>query len=226
MAHPRLAHIATTDLPNRTVAEALVQRRIGPGVLMFNEDLELIYVNQEALEYNHFLLQKRAQGEGQSLLAPEIMRVSEELSDYARRNRDPKFWERFQLRRTVGIFPDILVLYGIGMPTLGTLLMFMEPFTTQQKTQVGIGLDWNLSERERAVLTCLALGMTNKEIAKKLQLSEHTVKDHIKRIMKKTGSTTRTGVLAQVGLTGAVRMEKENLPLPIKETKREHQLAG
>ncbi|MCE7976493.1 MAG: DNA-binding response regulator, partial [Nitrospira sp. NTP1] len=41
-------------------------------------------------------------------------------------------------------------------------------------------------------------GWTNKEIANALNITEQTVKEHIKHIMRKTNSTTRTGVLVQI----------------------------
>jgi DNA-binding MarR family transcriptional regulator len=42
------------------------------------------------------------------------------------------------------------------------------------------------------------LGFTNKEIANRINLSEYTVKEHLKRIMQKTQTTTRTGLLARM----------------------------
>jgi DNA-binding NarL/FixJ family response regulator len=46
-------------------------------------------------------------------------------------------------------------------------------------------IDEPLSERERQVLQCLAEGMTNRQIAEKLVLSEHTVKRHMRNILAK-----------------------------------------
>lgn len=45
--------------------------------------------------------------------------------------------------------------------------------------------DFNLTEREKEVLTFLAQGLNNAEIAKKLCVSVHTVKVHVASIFSK-----------------------------------------
>src|SRR4249920_1004976 len=57
---------------------------------------------------------------------------------------------------------------------------------------------YHLTEREQMVIIYLMLGFTNKEIANRIHLSEYTVKEHLKRIMHKTQTTTRTGLLARM----------------------------
>lgn len=49
-----------------------------------------------------------------------------------------------------------------------------------------------LTAREREVLELLASGLTNREIAERLAISEHTVKFHVSTIYGKLGAGTRT----------------------------------
>ena len=51
-----------------------------------------------------------------------------------------------------------------------------------------------LTQRETEVTQLVAEGRTNKEIAEKLQLSEHTVKNYIFRIFDKTGVSSRVAL--------------------------------
>lgn len=51
--------------------------------------------------------------------------------------------------------------------------------------------DTLLSKREEQVLCLLADGLTNRELAKVLKLSEHTVKNHLFRIFDKLGVSSR-----------------------------------
>jgi len=48
------------------------------------------------------------------------------------------------------------------------------------------------------IVKYISEGWTNKEIARHLDISEHTVKEHVRHLLKKTKSTTRTGILAQI----------------------------
>ncbi len=50
----------------------------------------------------------------------------------------------------------------------------------------------SLTRRELEVLKLLAIGMYNKEVAEKLQISERTVKNHVSNIFKKLEVTDRT----------------------------------
>jgi len=52
-----------------------------------------------------------------------------------------------------------------------------------------------LSEREVEVLRCVARGAANKEVAARLQISEETVKVHMKHILEKLAATDRTGAV-------------------------------
>jgi len=52
-----------------------------------------------------------------------------------------------------------------------------------------------LSEREIQVVRCLAEGLTNREIAERLELSRHTVKNYFFRIFDKLGVSSRVELL-------------------------------
>jgi DNA-binding NarL/FixJ family response regulator len=52
-----------------------------------------------------------------------------------------------------------------------------------------------LSRREEQLVELVCWGLTNKEIALRLHLSEHTVKNHIHNILKKTGASDRVSLV-------------------------------
>jgi DNA-binding NarL/FixJ family response regulator len=66
-----------------------------------------------------------------------------------------------------------------------------------------------LSERETEVLTLVARGQSNKEIARELFLSEGTVKAHVSHIMAKLAVERRTDLVRYALSTGLVPMSED-----------------
>src|SRR5918995_182863 len=55
-----------------------------------------------------------------------------------------------------------------------------------------------LTRRERKVALRVESGHTNRQIASELSISEHTVENHVHRILKKLGFSSRTRIAAWV----------------------------
>ncbi len=53
-----------------------------------------------------------------------------------------------------------------------------------------------LSEREMQVVRCLSEGLTNREIAERLNLSQHTIKNYLFRVFDKLGVSSRVELLS------------------------------
>jgi DNA-binding NarL/FixJ family response regulator len=60
-------------------------------------------------------------------------------------------------------------------------------------------LTWHLTGRQMEVLHHLRTGMSNKNIARLLDIGERTVKAHIKEIMRRFGVSNRTQIVALIG---------------------------
>jgi NarL family two-component system response regulator LiaR len=63
-----------------------------------------------------------------------------------------------------------------------------EPFVPNERKQEDLGI----TRRELEVLELIAQGMSNREIAGKLYVSENTVKTHSSRVFDKLGARRRT----------------------------------
>lgn len=74
-----------------------------------------------------------------------------------------------------------------------------------------------LTEREKEVLTLIAKGKTNKEIATELIISEHTARAHVRSLMQKLNLNNRTqlavrGIREGFGLTGRSQDGRRTAP--------------
>jgi len=61
-----------------------------------------------------------------------------------------------------------------------------------------------LTRREQQLVQMISHGLTNKEIASQLNLSEQTVKNHIHRMLRKLGAADRLGAVELCRMPGAV----------------------
>ena len=88
------------------------------------------------------------------------------------------------------------VMHGVTVisPELASQLAgaLREESLSDNRSQVG------LTERENAILKCLAVGMSNKLIARELDLSVETVKDHVAAVLRALGVSTRTQAVLAV----------------------------
>jgi DNA-binding CsgD family transcriptional regulator len=95
-----------------------------------------------------------------------------------RTNGNP-YWLTELLVATAGLGPQALVREPL-------------PEHLRLSTQPAGAPDAELTAREIEVLSCLAAGMSNKQVARSLGISIRTVTVHVSNLLRKTGSTSRT----------------------------------
>lgn len=104
---------------------------------------------------------------------------------------------------------------GEGYLSLELLKLLCEPLRNSAKKPDAFGL----TVREQQILTLIAVNMSNKDVARKLDLSVRTVETHRLNIRKKTNARNReelTRIAGQLGLLG-----KYPLPPGLAERKTE-----
>ncbi|MCI5730637.1 MAG: response regulator transcription factor [Eubacterium sp.] len=72
------------------------------------------------------------------------------------------------------------------------------------KVCLGLASSEEFTGRELEVLRIMTTGASNAVIAKKLNISENTVKNHIRHMMEKTGCESRTALAIEARVSGMV----------------------
>lgn len=85
------------------------------------------------------------------------------------------------------------------------MLRVASPGLESQREEADMSLAEPLTEREREILQELAYGLRNDEIARKLVITEGTVKSHVHRILQKFGCQDRTQVVVIALRSGMVK---------------------
>jgi len=180
-----------------------------PGILVLAPPLHLLHMNSRAMELMNSHMNARS-GDSPSLkvatglLPAPILELCKDVFGLLHDRSTSKDWERFEVRRIIGNPQQQLLLRGFAVPDArgakhSRVVVLVEP-AVQPKvmTDTQAVQRFGFTPREQAVIKCLSRGATNKEIARDLQISIPTVKEHIRHIMEKTNSTTRTGALVQI----------------------------
>ncbi|MFO0773239.1 MAG: LuxR C-terminal-related transcriptional regulator [Nitrospiraceae bacterium] len=189
--------------------DSITEQRAGPGIVVLSSSLQLLHMNRQASELckkinhaEHAQVESPKQAHG--VLPTAVTELSSEIIKALTVRTEAKDWEQFEVKRLAGSQEQPILLRGFGLPDRNglnnaRLVITMEEVGRRQQFSAEQAKErFQLTNREQSVVEHLAKGWTNKEIANALGITEQTVKEHIKHIMRKTNSTTRTGILAQI----------------------------
>ncbi|HEY3197014.1 MAG TPA: helix-turn-helix transcriptional regulator [Nitrospirales bacterium] len=180
---------------------SLTEQRAGHGILMVTTGGGTVFIDSRAEE---LCQQMSGDAEHKGRLPLAIMKMVEEISDLLKLRSHPNDWEAFKVKRVIKGRTGYIFAAGIGVPALlkhdkPRILLSLEalvPRTTSFRRLT----QFTLTARETSVVECLLKGYSTQEIAESMAVKKQTVKEHIKHIMEKTNTSTRTGII--VALAG------------------------
>jgi len=193
----------STMPPRQKHGQSLTQHS-ATGLVVFNSTGQLLFMNRESHLFIWQLQSRSTKESGTSMIPEELHAVLRDLIGHLKSCTHPKDCENIQTERLCFASNQEILLRGFCIPEeplaqQSRFLIIMEKPTQQLGCPDALVQQrYHLTEREQMVITYLMLGFTNKEIAMRLNLSEYTVKDHFKRIMDKTNTRTRTGLLSRM----------------------------
>jgi len=192
-----------TTYPVKDHFSRVIENRGCPGVFIVNSTMKVLWAERRAWELCRAIDPNRTAKSAGHQLPKAVQAVGEEalqlLNEGYSRNSDSPL-----IRKIIKGAGGSLLVCGFGLPfnkdpQQSQLLILIERVgrrgiaAAQQAKEI-----FKLTQREVEVVQHLLKGWSNKQIAYDLKLKEQTVKEHIHRIMAKTKSESRTGILARV----------------------------
>lgn len=186
------------------LAEVLGNVSDGPGLLIISTAGRCIFRNQQARRLIRELHGSRMQGRATVGLPTALTGCVQDVIDLVQRHPNRGSWDRVELTRVLSAERRLIVARFYAVPAadidarIEWVVGLLEPLPITAQPTDRLRTSFRLSEREGSCVTHLVQGMTDKEIANQLGISEYTVKAHLKQVRKKTGASNRTGIIARI----------------------------
>jgi DNA-binding CsgD family transcriptional regulator len=182
-----------------------------PGLVVFQRPSQVVSANEDALYWLRELVGCNDESDsppvtqvGQLLSAPEFERQISPIWALLARARAvsdgvASGTTRLRLRDRRGrwLLLHASALTGYGETSADSVAVVIEPAKSSEIAPIIIEA-YSLTPREREVVGALASGDTTSEIADRLFLSQHTVRDHIKAVFDKVGVSSRAELVAKL----------------------------
>jgi DNA-binding NarL/FixJ family response regulator len=168
-------------------------------LLVLSPDLALVHCTREGWD----IVRQLREDSDHMLLPSVIVQMAEEIQKRIRASQTTGDWEQCVVRKSVGGETESLTLCGFTIRDKATsvpshIVILADRGGARDAVFAERKELYQLSNRETRIVQYIAKGLTNKEIGEECGITEPTVKAHVKRIMEKTGATTRTAVLARL----------------------------
>ena len=207
--------------------QALAEEHVSPGFLILSSSLNLLYRDEQSWKLCGIINRIEAGKSANGVLPQAVLKICTKIAALLR-SANIKNSDDLQSKQVIADRRTEILVLAIGLPDAkdadrSEILVLLEdisrpsaPLLRSAKKQ------FHFTDREVSVVQHLLKGMTNKEIANEMDVTEQTVKEHIKNVMKKTNTLTRTAILLAVSgvLPPAQSENTQTAPKPRRSLKR------
>jgi DNA-binding CsgD family transcriptional regulator len=180
---------------------SLLAARNGAGILFFRSG-RIQFINEHARACLRLLQPDAQEKEPRGHFPLVILQLVEEVKDVLKAKVEAKGEQQLESHRLVGDAAHRFLIRALGLPgdsrRNDSVLIILEAIRRNEFLVNGARERFGFTPREQDVISHLVKGWTNKAIAAQLKISVPAVKSHVKQIMKKTNTTTRSGILAEL----------------------------
>jgi DNA-binding CsgD family transcriptional regulator len=180
--------------------QGFADQRAGHGILIVTPRGRILWTDTRATE-----LCQQMPGMAEALegaLPLPIVKMVKEIAELLELRNHSKDWEAFNVMRIIKGREMHIFVAGIGLPagvgheTETTVLLTLDVIAPRKS--VSRLQAFQLTAKEKTVVELLLQGSTNKEIAEAIGVTVQTAKEHVKHIMEKTKTNTRTGLVMAI----------------------------
>jgi len=202
---------STKDTNDARLLEDLFERSSAP-MLLANDSRRYIDANSAACELLGVRREKLLEMRIDDLAAPELRgRTAEMFEAFIAEGTQAG---RFRLKTPDGREIDCLYSATANVVPGVHLSVFMSPDAADSESDLTVegsvaplGADQCLSDREREVLSLIALGDSYQEVAAKLHLSAETVRNYTRSAREKLGARSRAHAITLALRTGQLLLD-------------------
>jgi DNA-binding CsgD family transcriptional regulator len=180
----------------------IAKKRSLPGTLIFDMNNRLLYFNKEAEEMipDFPVILRRWR---QNRITKEISNIYNELKKIKKaKGFDWKANFKSRVLKNKSELSYLIRAFFIGgnkRKSPGHIMVLIEKIIKKHDIDFEKARrEFKLSEREVEVMRLICRGLANKEISKQLFITEYTVKDHLKNILRKIGVTSRSQIITSL----------------------------
>lgn len=192
IAAPVTAALRRCQASTFTVRPPDARRRVGPVVLLLSPGLQVRGQTPETLAYLHVLVPP---AEGRAPVPASAYNVAAQLLAIEAGVDSSPASARVHLADGLWVTVRAARLGSAGSWARDIAVTLEESSPTERVDLFARA--YGLSARERELLDQLATGISTRELARRLLLTENTVQDHLKSIFAKTSAHSRRTLLAR-----------------------------
>lgn len=176
----------------------------GQGLLLLNTSLRVLYRDHYAWNLCNLINQLEHDKPAKGIVPAKVFEACQEIAKELQSSAATLDGRQLQVKSVLGNSRQQVLVLAIGLPDMhkpseSRILLILEEAGHRSRLIVRAAQKrFRLSEKEALVVQHLLKGWTNKEIANESGVSEQTIKEHVKNIMKKTNTVTRTGIIIAI----------------------------
>lgn len=205
------------------------------GLLILSAEFHVLFMNQEAQDMMAHLNNRCKEPLLPEDSPPGILSIIDHLMELLSHSDSSQELSTLQCRRITGPSHYQVLLRGFVFPRDARFLsrhylVILEKISASVDKGAPRGIKfpkrYGLTERQKTIVRYVTTGLTNKQIAEALGISVYTVKEHIKHVMRKTETNTRTAAIARLTRRKPLKVHQYSSLKTLREsTESEHERA-